>query len=87
MNSPTETIDTLFQLLTEQGTGDYIGENISQLDHCLQAAHSASLMNANTATILAALLHDVGQFLPGEFRNRGEEYYDRSQLSLMSLVP
>ncbi|KAL8292174.1 hypothetical protein RQP46_001640 [Phenoliferia psychrophenolica] len=66
MSTPSEKVDALFQLLEEQGSGDYIGEHISQLEHCLQAAHSATLASAPRTTVLAALLHDVGQFLPGD---------------------
>ena len=31
----------LIKLLEERGTGDYIGESISQLEHSLQCAHFA----------------------------------------------
>ena len=37
---------------------DYGG--LSQLDHALQSAHQAVAAGADTATIVAALLHDVG---------------------------
>jgi putative nucleotidyltransferase with HDIG domain len=58
-----------------QGDADYIGEDISQLEHCLQAAASATMsgeyirllsliLGADEPTIIAALLHDIGQFLP-----------------------
>ena len=43
-----------------------IGEPISQLEHCLQAAHLAKANNADEETIIAALLHDIGQFLPAD---------------------
>jgi predicted HD phosphohydrolase len=32
----------IIALLQERGNGDYIGERISQLEHCLQCAHLAS---------------------------------------------
>lgn len=35
-------VDDIIKLLQERGTGDYIGESISQLEHCLQCAHSAA---------------------------------------------
>jgi predicted HD phosphohydrolase len=38
MNAAKITND-LIQLLEERGTGDYIGESISQLEHCLQCAN------------------------------------------------
>jgi predicted HD phosphohydrolase len=40
--TPAETADAIIRLLCERGTGDYIGESISQLEHCLQCAHSAA---------------------------------------------
>lgn len=36
---PAKTTNDLIQLLEERGTGDYIGESISQLEHCLQCAN------------------------------------------------
>lgn len=62
--SPEETAAYLIDLLNTKGQGDYIGEPISQLAHSLQAAHLARTHHADEATILAALLHDIGQFLP-----------------------
>lgn len=47
-----------------QGDAGYIGENISQLEHSLQAADRARRAGADDATVIAALLHDIGQFLP-----------------------
>lgn len=62
--SSKQTAGLLIDILTTQGQGDYIGEPISQLAHSLQAAHLAKANNADNETILAALLHDIGQFLP-----------------------
>ncbi|GJJ06627.1 hypothetical protein Clacol_000821 [Clathrus columnatus] len=64
MGTAEERIDELLRLLEDQGNGDYIGEAISQLEHCLQAANLAKISNADNDTIVAALLHDVGQFIP-----------------------
>ncbi|KAL0571374.1 hypothetical protein V5O48_010589 [Marasmius crinis-equi] len=44
--------------------GNYIGEPISQLEHSLQAAECAKVAGSEDEVILAALLHDIGQFLP-----------------------
>lgn len=59
-----QTVRDLFAVLDAQGQGDYIGENVSQLAHSLQAAALATNAGANEPTILAALLHDVGRFIP-----------------------
>jgi predicted HD phosphohydrolase len=63
MNSEKVTND-LIHLLEERGTGDYIGESISQLEHCLQCAHFGVKTGSDDETVIAALLHDIGQFLP-----------------------
>ena len=42
------------------GSGDYIGEAISQEEHALQAANLASESGLDDDTVLAALLHDMG---------------------------
>jgi putative nucleotidyltransferase with HDIG domain len=62
--SPAETANSLISLLNDRGTSDYIGEHISQLEHSLQCAHSAQNSGGDDEIILAALLHDIGQFLP-----------------------
>lgn len=62
--SPESTADLLIEMLNTKGQGDYIGEPISQLEHSLQAAHLARMSNSDDETVLAALLHDIGQFLP-----------------------
>lgn len=64
--SPQQTAYSLVHILNTQGQGDYIhvGEPISQLAHSLQAAHQALTNKADEEIVIAALLHDVGQFLP-----------------------
>ncbi|KAL4872785.1 hypothetical protein BDV12DRAFT_210132 [Aspergillus spectabilis] len=61
------TITTLFAFVHAQGHTDYLGEHISQLEHSLQCAHLArqSQEYGNDAeVVIAALLHDVGRFIP-----------------------
>lgn len=57
-------VTELFNFITAQGNADYIGEPVSQLEHSLQAAHFAEQSGADDDTILAALLHDIGRFIP-----------------------
>lgn len=57
-------VKTLFGYLRAQGDTDYIGEAVSQLEHSLQAAALAASAGSDEELILAALLHDVGRFLP-----------------------
>lgn len=39
---PAKVADDIVHLLEERGTGDYIGESITQLEHSLQAANFAA---------------------------------------------
>ncbi|KAE8141097.1 hypothetical protein BDV38DRAFT_279546 [Aspergillus pseudotamarii] len=64
--SPKEKAEYLVSSLEQHGQGDYIGESISQLEHCLQAAHNAQKSGARNELIIAALLHDIGQIIPLE---------------------
>lgn len=57
-------ITELFNYIRAQGHDEYLGEAVSQLDHSLQAAHLAEQSGADQDTILGALLHDVGRFIP-----------------------
>jgi putative nucleotidyltransferase with HDIG domain len=59
-----QTVKDLFYLIEEQGQSDYIGEAVSQLEHSLQAAQLAVDAGADDETVLGALLHDIGRFIP-----------------------
>ncbi len=50
-------------LLTERGQKQYGREAVSQLDHALQCAHLAEEAGEMPATVVAALLHDLGHLL------------------------
>jgi putative nucleotidyltransferase with HDIG domain len=65
--NPSTTASYLLSVLSSSQNTPYIGEPVSQLSHSLQAAHlasSASNPPADDETIIAALLHDIGQFVP-----------------------
>jgi phosphonate degradation associated HDIG domain protein len=51
------------RLFEERGDSMYGGEGVTQLEHALQAATLAEASGADSATIVAALLHDVGHLL------------------------
>ena len=59
-----EMVRELFAFIEAQGHGDYLGESVSQLQHTLQAATLAQNAGADDETVLGALLHDVGRFIP-----------------------
>lgn len=54
----------IIDLLNKYGQGDYIGEPISQIEHSLQCANLAAQSSADSESVVAALLHDIGQFIP-----------------------
>lgn len=55
--TPTEIIGELF---AGPGTRDYLGEPVTIGTHMLQAGALAEAAGADTASVAAALLHDVG---------------------------
>ncbi len=55
---------SIIDILIKYGQSDYIGEPISQIEHSLQCAHLAARNAADSQTIAAALLHDIGQIIP-----------------------
>lgn len=57
-----DVIDEIFELFRRYGDLRY-GEDVTQLDHVLQAAQIAREDGADDSLIAAALLHDIGQFL------------------------
>ena len=59
-----ETVKELFSFIQAQGQGDYLGESVSQLQHSLQTATFAQQSGADDETIIGALLHDIGRFIP-----------------------
>ena len=62
-----QVIVTLFAFLEAQGQGDYLGERVTQLQHSLQCAYHATqslTYGTDPEVIIAALLHDVGRFIP-----------------------
>jgi gamma-butyrobetaine dioxygenase len=71
-----DPIQDLFDLLLREGGSSYHGEQVTQLEHALQAARAAEQAGASAALITAALLHDVGHLLTADTTRanaRGEE--------------
>jgi phosphonate degradation associated HDIG domain protein len=57
--------DEVFHLFEQRGREAYFGEDISILEHSLQAAWLAQESGAESYLVIAALLHDVGHLLHG----------------------
>lgn len=59
-------VTVLFEYMRARGISRY-DESVTQLEHGLQAAHLAREAGAPPSEITAALLHDIGHLLVGEF--------------------
>ncbi|MGA8707027.1 MAG: HD domain-containing protein [Steroidobacteraceae bacterium] len=56
-------IDELSAIYRSRGDGAYFGEPVTVTEHCLQAAHFATLAAVPESLIVAALLHDIGHLV------------------------
>ena len=65
---PAATTDRVLSLFNTAGQMEYHGEQVSQLEHALQAAHLAGEDYGDEKEIIAALLHDIGHIWPVEGR-------------------
>ncbi|GAA4406416.1 HD domain-containing protein [Nibrella viscosa] len=72
-----QTITEITALLREQGSQDYYGEPVSQLEHMLQCALLAERAGSDNETIIAAFLHDIGHLLPAESATEHMDGYGR----------
>ena len=68
--------DKISELFERRGGSLYGGEAVTQLEHALQAAHLAEQAGATPASIVAALLHDVGHLLHNLPENAPDEGID-----------
>lgn len=55
-----EMVTKLFDLYTQYGHADYIGEPVSQLEHMSQTAQLAAKDGYDEEVVLAAFFHDIG---------------------------
>lgn len=60
----SDRVKSLFTYITKEEHGNYLGESISQLEHALQAAMFAAQSSSDEETVLGALLHDIGRYVP-----------------------
>jgi phosphonate degradation associated HDIG domain protein len=58
-------VDAILAMFAVAGEAAYYGEAVSQTEHALQSAHSATKAGAEVELIVAALLHDIGHLLRG----------------------
>jgi phosphonate degradation associated HDIG domain protein len=60
-------VEEISDLFERGGAEAYFGERVTQLQHALQAAHCAAQAHADDEMVVAALLHDIGHLLGGDF--------------------
>ena len=65
---PAARADRVLDFLNTAGQAEYHGEEVSQLEHALQAANNACQDGGTEQEIIAALLHDLGHIWPVEGR-------------------
>ena len=65
---PRATANHVLDFLSIAGEVEYHGEQVSQLEHALQAAHLAREDSGSEEEVIAALLHDIGHIWPVEGR-------------------
>ena len=63
MDNIISNVDSIIGLYKQYGSSDYIGENMSQLEHMTRAAMIAEKNGENNQIILAAFLHDIGHLV------------------------
>jgi len=68
--------DQIFSLFEARGHDAYFGEDVSQQEHALQAAHLAENAQVRPALIVAALLHDIGHLIHGLPENIADQGVD-----------
>jgi gamma-butyrobetaine dioxygenase len=59
---PVGPVEIIARLFASEGLADYLGEDVTQAAHMLQAAALAERDGGGDALIAAALLRDVGHF-------------------------
>ncbi len=55
--------DEVMAIFAAKGKSAYYGEDVSQLEHALQAACCAQRDQASSSLVVAALVHDIGHLL------------------------
>jgi phosphonate degradation associated HDIG domain protein len=58
-------VESILEAFEKRGAEIYLGEDVTQLQHALQAAHLAECDGAEESLIAAALLHDFGHLIAG----------------------
>lgn len=82
----SQAVEKILNLYVKYGSSDYIGENITQIEHALQCAECAEkdlrLMHydnyVHDCVIVAALLHDIGHLIGIENKEMEMKHLDQN---------
>ncbi len=75
-SSPQDIADEIISWYERFGNMDYIGENISQVEHMGQCAQLAASSGATEEVVLAAFLHDIGHLYEYAFPESKQAHLD-----------
>lgn len=70
-----DVVNEIFSLYELYGDNDYIGEEISQVEHMLQTANQCELNNDKLELIFASLFHDIGHLLALKNKNLKQDNF------------
>jgi phosphonate degradation associated HDIG domain protein len=79
-------ISDISELFATQGSKQYGGEPINQLEHALQCAHLAEQAGASPELVSACLLHDLGHMLSGQAPEQALEKDDVHQYKVVPFL-
>ena len=85
---PDNIVEYLGGILERRGGESYLGEDISMLQHMLQAATQAEAEGADDELIAAALLHDIGHYtgeFPEELTLEVNNFHDEGGAAVLAL--
>ena len=62
MNAIDHCIEQAEKILTDNSESDYIGENVTQLEHAIQCGYFAKKHKHTPEVIVASIFHDIGHY-------------------------
>jgi 2-amino-1-hydroxyethylphosphonate dioxygenase (glycine-forming) len=71
-----EITDKIFKYYEDYGDKNYIGEDVTQIEHMIQAAMLAEEDKKSNEIILAALFHDIGHLIEFDDKTKIEKMGD-----------
>lgn len=77
----------IIHLLETRASSQYGREAVSQLEHALQCAQLAEQAGETDATVVAALLHDLGHLIAAEKAERPDDTQQRDDLHQYIAIP